>query len=186
MTKQAEHSIRGRVLLVDDEPHVLASIRVALRCEAYDTLTAASAEQALELLEQQTVDVVVSDHQMPGMPGAEFVAVLRQKYPDTMRILLTGHASAETAIDAINRGEVYRFLTKPFSAVALAHVIRDALFIRRLSQDRSRLYLAATSQRALLHGNKNHGSAMAARDIDLLLEEVGRELCLPDVGDDSD
>jgi two-component system probable response regulator PhcQ len=102
-----------RVLFVDDEPHVTESLKRALRKEPYEVLSANSADEALEVLARQPVDVVISDEKMPGMQGSEFLAVVCKQYPETIRIIMTGHGSIEAAIRAINEGEIYRFLTKP-------------------------------------------------------------------------
>jgi two-component system probable response regulator PhcQ len=73
------------------------------------------------------VDVVISDEKMPGMSGSEFLSLVRQEYPDTIRIILTGYGSLESAIRAINEGEIYRLFTKPCNVIDLAITIRLAL-----------------------------------------------------------
>lgn len=121
----------GTVLFVDDEPHFTSALQRALRHEPYRILTANSAVQALNILDRESVDVVVSDERMPGMSGSEFLAVVRRRHPRTVRILLTGYATLEAAVRAINEGEIYRFLTKPCQAKDLSDIIRQALAIRR-------------------------------------------------------
>src|SRR5436190_341918 len=86
------------VLFVDDEPAILEGIGVVLRKEPYEIVTAAGPIKALEILASRRVDVVVSDERMPNMSGAEFLARVREAYPDTVRIVLTGQASLEAAI----------------------------------------------------------------------------------------
>src|SRR2546425_2358089 len=120
-------TMQPRVLLVDDEPHVTEALKRVLREEAYDIRTASSARTALQILAREAVDVVVSDERMPGMSGSEFLATVRRSYPNTVRILLTGHASLEAAVRAINEGEVYRFLTKPCKEADLTRAIEHAL-----------------------------------------------------------
>lgn len=119
--------MQPRILLVDDEPQVTAALTRALRREAYDVLTANSAVEALRVLQTVRVDVIVSDEQMPGMVGSELLAIVRRDYPETARIILTGHASLEAAVRAINEGEIYRFLTKPCNTNDLTTVIEQAL-----------------------------------------------------------
>jgi len=119
--------MRPQVLLVDDNPQLTEALQRLLRKEPYDILTANSADEALGIFAQQSIDVVVSDEQMPGMTGSEFLALVRCNYPDTMRILLTGQASLEATIRAINDGEIYRFLTKPCCKVDLSSAIQQAL-----------------------------------------------------------
>lgn len=141
-----------RVLFVDDEPELLEGIRLALRREPYEIATATSALDALALCETHSFEVVVSDERMPGMSGAEFLAIVRAKWPKTIRIVLTGQASVEAAIRAINQGEVYRFLTKPCEPVVLGATIRDAMLLRDIAEQSARLLAAARRQRALLVG----------------------------------
>lgn len=121
---------RCTILFVDDEPHILGGLQDALRRYPFTVLTALSGALALKLLEVTPVDVVVSDERMPNMRGSEFLSLVRQRYPETIRIMLTGQASLAAAIQAINEGEVYRFLTKPYSAARLATTIRAALQVR--------------------------------------------------------
>ena len=139
-----------KVLFVDDEPHVTDSLKRSLRKEPYEILSANSASEALKMLAREPVDVVVSDEKMPGMQGSEFLAQVCKLYPETVRIILTGHGSMEAAIRAINEGEIYRFLTKPCNEVDLAVTIRQALQLKDLK---------AISQR-LLEKNKNQSAVL--------------------------
>lgn len=116
-----------KVLLVDDEPNVPHGLKHALRKERYEILCVNSAGEALELLAREPVDVIVSDEQMPGMSGSEMFAKIRREYPETVRILLTGHTDVEGVLRAINEGGIYRFLQKPCNALDLAITIRKAL-----------------------------------------------------------
>src|SRR5688500_1458244 len=94
------------VLLVDDDPQLLAALRRTLRFEPYKLLMAESAGAALWLLATTPVDVLVTDQRMPGMSGAEFLTKVRAEYPHVVSIMLTGNADLATAISAINSGEV--------------------------------------------------------------------------------
>jgi two-component system probable response regulator PhcQ len=129
---------RSVVLFVDDEPAVLDGVRYVLRREEYEILTAQSAEEALELLATQPIGVVVSDECMPRMSGADFLSIVRERYPDVIRIMLTGHASLSAATRAINEG-LYRFLPKPMEQEELRRVMRDAIKLRGLNQEHSKL-----------------------------------------------
>ncbi len=124
-----EGPMEHQVMFVDDEPAITANIRRALHREPYRILTANSAREALGIMERESVAVVVSDQQMPEMPGSEFLTVVRQRHPDTIRIILTGQASLETAIHAVNDAEIYRFLTKPCTPDDLAACLRQALAV---------------------------------------------------------
>lgn len=118
------------VLLVDDDANVLHGLARALRHQPYELLTARSGEEAVSILKKGDVDLVVTDERMPGMSGGDLLAWITTHCPDTMRIVLTGHATTDTAIRAINEGEVFHFFTKPCNEVALALSIRKALDIR--------------------------------------------------------
>ncbi|MDZ7337820.1 MAG: response regulator [candidate division KSB1 bacterium] len=127
-----------KVLFVDDEPHVLAALRRALHREPYQVLCASSGTEALRLMAETPVDAVISDEQMPGMSGSELLAEVRRRYPETVRMMLTGNATLSTAIRAINDGEVYRFFTKPCNELDLATTIRHALEQKDLVEENRR------------------------------------------------
>lgn len=128
-----------KVLIVDDEPTITNLLKDVFANEPYQIISAASAEEALTILAGEQVDVVISDERMPGMTGTEFLTVVRQKYPDTIRMILSGHANFESAIQAINEGEIYRFFTKPCSVFDLAMTIREALKKKDLMKEIHRL-----------------------------------------------
>jgi len=115
------------VLFVDDDPGILQAFVRRLRKEPYEILTAAAAEEALAVLARREAEVIVSDWRMPGMNGTELLTKVAELYPCCIRIMLTGEPSVAVAMAAINSGEVYRFLTKPYDVDALAAIIRDAL-----------------------------------------------------------
>ncbi|MFZ4441159.1 MAG: PAS domain S-box protein, partial [Syntrophales bacterium] len=102
------------ILLVDDEPHVLSALTRILRNSRYEVLTADSAGEALKIMESTKIKVIVSDEQMVGMRGSELLAEVQKRFPHAIRILLTGHATLEASMRAVNQGHVYRFLTKPW------------------------------------------------------------------------
>ena len=114
------------MLLVDDEPHVLEALAVVLR-RHYVVHTAESGEKALRLLEDRPVDAVVSDEQMPGMAGSELLTRIRERHPNTARLVLTGRATVQAAMRAINSGKVHRFLEKPCNRKALRTAIDEAI-----------------------------------------------------------
>ncbi len=115
------------ILFVDDEPGVLAAARRIFYDQPVSVITAASGEEALEILRKQDVAVIVSDNMMPGMSGIQFLERARDLVPDTIRILLTGYADVQAAIDAINHGGVYRFLTKPWNNEQLHRTVMDGI-----------------------------------------------------------
>jgi CheY-like chemotaxis protein len=115
------------LLLVDDEPEILDGLRRTLRSEGYRLLTTTSPIEALEILAKGGVDLLLSDIDMPDMSGIELVARVRRDHPDVVRLLLTGDASLDSALVAINEGEVHRYLTKPWSKETLTATLRQAL-----------------------------------------------------------
>ena len=134
-----ETNANTSILLVDDEPNILSSLRRVLRPNGFTIFTAESGALGLEILEQHPVNLVVSDMRMPGMDGAKFLEHVRERWPDTMRILLTGYSDVSSTIDAINRGEIYRYISKPWQEDDLLLVIRDALEKQRLLKENERL-----------------------------------------------
>jgi signal transduction histidine kinase len=123
---------RPRILCVDDEPLVLKSLADILR-RRYDVTTAGSGEAGLHALaDNGSFDVVVSDFLMPGMSGAEFLALARVASPDSVRVLLTGQASLDHAITVVNEASIFRFLTKPCSPTVLLQSIDEAVEQSRL------------------------------------------------------
>jgi DNA-binding NtrC family response regulator len=131
------------ILCVDDEPEVLEGLRRTLRRQPYRLLTATSAAEALQTIAAEPVDVIVSDIDMPGTNGLELVARIRREHPEIVRLLLTGDASLESALDAINQGEVHRFLTKPWDTNELRRTLHEA--IERLDELRRAATAAATA-----------------------------------------
>jgi len=167
------------VLFVDDEPALLEGVKTNLRKEPYQIVTCTSGSAALELLAQQPVDVIVSDERMPGMSGSELLAQVRTRYPSTMRVMLTGQASLEATIRAINEGEVYRFLTKPCTPMQLAQTIRDALLIKKLLHASSRLLDATRRQGRIMDSLEDENPGITevayAHDGRIDVEEMSEE-----------
>lgn len=115
------------ILCVDDETNILTSLTRLLRKEEYDVITASSGTQGLLELEKRPVQLVISDQRMPEMTGTEFLQKVKDRYPDTVRVILSGFADFGVIIEAINRGEVYRFLTKPWNDEELKVTLRQCL-----------------------------------------------------------
>jgi len=127
------------VLVVDDQELLRDILKETLQRESYQVFCAVSAEEALPILSRQQIDVIISDEKMPGMSGTELLTIVRKKYPDTIRIILTGHANLNAALRAINNGEVYRFFTKPPNLIELIVTIRQALQQKDLLKENQRL-----------------------------------------------
>lgn len=155
-----------KILIVDDEENVRNALRRSLRKEGYELFFAAEPGEALAVLSRQEVDLVLSDHLMPNMTGLELLKVVRDRYPGCMRMILTGHADMQTAIDAINHGEIYRFLTKPWDDVDLKvtlHLAFEQLDLER--ENRRLLAIVRQHQRLLERIEKEHpGIGSVQRD----------------------
>jgi putative nucleotidyltransferase with HDIG domain len=115
------------VLFVDDEVNILKALARLFRREPIRVLTASSADDALAVLAREPVRVIVSDQRMPGMPGVKLLARVRERWPDVVRIMLTGYTEIDVAVEAINHGEIYRLLTKPWDDWSLRATVRQAL-----------------------------------------------------------
>ena len=139
-----------KLLFVDDDQKVTQGIKRNLGELDYEIFTAQSGDEALEILSREPISVVVSDEKMPGMTGAEFLSKVKDIYPDTVRIILTGQASLEATVRAINEGEVYRFLLKPCNATELIFTVRQALKQRELVVQCNRLLELTRRQSELL------------------------------------
>jgi DNA-binding NtrC family response regulator len=128
-----------RILFVDDDEDIRLGLELSLRKLHYQLEFAASPHEALRILATRPADVVISDHLMPGMTGLEFLNIVHDRFPDTVRIMLTGHADIQTAIKAINQGEIYRFLTKPCDPVELQVTLHLACERLELERENRRL-----------------------------------------------
>lgn len=115
-----------QILVVDDEDIVRIALRETLRRERYGVTACASPEEALKALHEEAFAVIISDYQMPGMTGLDFLARAKQAQPDATRILITAVLSLDTVIEAINKGEIYRLITKPWNDDELKATLRQA------------------------------------------------------------
>ena len=128
-----------KVLLVDDDQDMLDFIARSLNKENYEIMATTSPIEALEIVKEHEIDVIVTDERMPEMCGTEFIGLAKEIVPDTLRIMLTGNATLESAVEAINTGGVYRYLMKPVSSIDLAITIRQAIQQRQLVRETKKL-----------------------------------------------
>lgn len=142
--------MKHSILFVDDEKSILSSMTRLFRKEDYNILTASSGEEGLKILEENEISLVVSDHMMPGMRGVDFLSKAKELSPDTIRIMLTGYADLEATMAAINKGEVHRFITKPWNDKELLFTVKQSLDYRTLLLENVILTKAVRKQRATL------------------------------------
>lgn len=170
--------MQDQILLVDDDPSVLSALVRTLRNEPYEKVTTLSAEHALELMQQQQFKVVVSDERMARMQGSQFLARVRELYPAVIRILLTGQASLEAAMRAVNQGGAYKFLTKPWSDQELRQILQEAIARHDAEHEAVRLVTALMQQQQDLAGLETLYPGISRLDRDL-----DGQLQLPDLTD---
>jgi signal transduction histidine kinase len=129
---------RHTILIVDDEPDVLESLRHLFH-RRYRVLTASHGQEALRVLDQDPAQVVLSDQRMPGMTGDQFLAEVRQRHPDAIRLLFTGYADIQAVIKAVNQGGIFRYILKPWDAAELEATLAQAADQYDLLAERRRL-----------------------------------------------
>jgi DNA-binding NtrC family response regulator len=167
------------ILLVDDEPEMLYSLRGLLRKE-FELYTAESGAEALEVLQKHPAHVIMTDQRMPRMSGVELLQRARQVCPEAVRILFTGYADVKMVIEAVNQGQIYRYLTKPWDPDELVGVLHQACEHYARTADRLpllrdlRAHVAACQ--TLLRGSADEPAAAAVRAGDELLERLDRVL----------
>ncbi|MDH5258514.1 MAG: response regulator [Gammaproteobacteria bacterium] len=128
------------ILLVDDEENITRSLVRLLRQDDYRIYTAKGGEAGLEILKQHKIGVILSDQRMPEMSGTDFLRKVRELYPGTIRIVLSGYTDLKTITDAINEGEIYKFLTKPWDDSLLRANIADAFKQYELESENEMLW----------------------------------------------
>lgn len=162
------------LLLVDDEENVIAALKRVFRRSGYRILTAGSGQEGLDLLAGNDVDVIISDQRMPKMDGTEFLVRAKRAFPESIRIMLSGYTEMQSIVDAINRGSIYKFLTKPWEDEQLRGQVEGAFGQKAACDDSRQL------QRNLAEAN----IAQAERIVRLegLLAHAPTASCRPDHG----
>ena len=127
------------VLFVDDEPNILKSLQRLLRPEEMNVLCASTGKEALEILDQTPTQVFVTDQRMPEMSGVDLLSAVRERHPEIIRMMLTGFTEIKVAVEAINQGEIYRLITKPWNDDELRATIRQAFEQADLKDEIKRL-----------------------------------------------
>lgn len=150
------------ILFVDDESSILSALKRLFRPEGYTIFTAESGALGLEIIRTNQIDVVVSDMRMPEMDGAAFLEKVRNEYPDTVRILLTGYADINSTISAINKGEIHKYISKPIDDQAMLMAVREAVDRARLQAENDRLWTLTNQQNEELRTLNNALEARVA------------------------
>ena len=174
MTLMYEHFI----LLVDDEQSIIRSLQRLFRKEKYQVLTASSGQEGLDILStfDKPLSLIISDQRMPEMTGAQFLEKARVLTPDTNRFLLTGYSDVKDILDAVNKGEIHRYLTKPWNDDDLLFQVRNALEAYELKAENRRLNaLTAQQNEALTELNQNLEKKIQERTLEILLKSHALE-----------
>lgn len=172
--KAREHNL----LVIDDEAAILSSLRRQFR-RNYKVHLASSAEEGLEVMREYPIHVIISDQRMPGMKGSEFFNQVKNDFPDATRLLLTGYSDIQVVIEAINDGNIYRYITKPWDPVELDTIVREAFrrhdliydnkeLMQRLKEanrDLEKRVEARTAELVKLNKEKDRMMGMVAHDL---------------------
>lgn len=166
-----------KILIVDDEESILSALSRLFRREDFEIVTANSAEKGLSILENEEISLIISDNRMPAISGVEFLARSKGIAPDAVRIMLTGYADLEASIDAINKGEVYRFITKPWNDGELKVIVRQSLEVRNLKKHNKSLTNMVQKQSQILMGleDKFPGISQVSRTDDGIIKIADNE-----------
>lgn len=166
------------ILIVDDEDQVREALSKLLEREGYTVTTAEGPTEALEILRGQPIKLVISDQNMPDMSGIEFFRLIRERHPSVCRIMLTADPERDTIIRAINEGEVYRFLPKPWSNTVLRVTVYFAFEAIQLEEENRRLLQALRRQLQFVRSLERDFPYLAAlarqEEAELLLAQTDR------------
>ena len=168
----------NNLLVIDDEPSILSSLKRQFR-RNYQVYIAHSAQEGLEVMKAHSIQVIISDQRMPGMNGAEFFDQVKHDYPDATRLLLTGYADIQAVIEAINDGNIFRYITKPWDPTELDTIVREAferhnLIVRNkelvkqlqeANRDLEKRVKARTVELTELNKEKDHMIGIVAHDL---------------------
>ncbi len=131
--------MKDSILLVDDEQSVISALKRVLLEESFEIFTANSGTEGLDIMKNNRIKLIVSDERMPGMSGTEFLTTVKNLFPSTIRIMLTGHANIQAAMSAVNSGEIYRFFAKPWNDIEIKLSIKSAIDKFNLEEENRRL-----------------------------------------------
>jgi two-component system, probable response regulator PhcQ len=161
--RPATKAIPGRtILIVDDEEDVRTALKALLEREGYTVTVAEGPTKALEIMRKEPIKLVISDQNMPDMSGIQFFRLIRERYPQVCRIMLTGDPERDTIIKAINEGEVYRFIPKPWNNTMLRVTVYFAFEAIQLDEENRRLVKALRRQLAFVRSLERDFPYLAA------------------------
>ena len=165
------------VLCVDDEQNILNSLKRLLRRENYRLITASNGVEGLKILKENEIHVVITDQRMPDMTGTEFLARVKEGYPDIIRIVLTGYTEVDSITESINKGHVYKFFIKPWNDQNIKLEIKQALEQYDLIQTNKGLHKKVVAQNEELRSiNENLEKLVEERTKDLEIQNYALEL----------
>ncbi len=169
------------LLLVDDEPNIISALKRSLRRDGYSIFTANSAAEGLSLLAEHEIGVIVSDQRMPQMTGVDFLRKVKELYPKTLRLVLSGYTDLESVTSAINEGAIFRFMTKPWDDEQIRNNIRESFEHQELEQQNQRLteeLQRANETLSILNQNLEQKVAQKTREIvhNINMLEISQEI----------
>lgn len=186
MSESSNQPRERRLLIVDDEENISRAMVRLLRRDGYTIFTANSGQQGLDILKTEPIAVIISDQRMPQMSGVEFVSEVYKLYPDTIRIVLSGYTDLETITEAINRGAIYKFYTKPWDDDLLRENIRHAFDEYELKDENRRLSKELT--KAHLKLQKSYADTSQSLEVNIhvlqLVQNIFDKLPLAIIGVD--
>jgi response regulator RpfG family c-di-GMP phosphodiesterase len=165
------------ILCIDDEENILNALKRLLRKEGYRILTAGSGAEGLKILEEHEVHLIISDQRMPGMSGTEFLSKVKERFPDSIRIVLTGYTDVDTITESINQGHIYKFILKPWNDQNLKLEIKQGLEQYELRKANQTLHEKVVQQNnELINMNTQLESLVQARTRELEIQNQALEL----------
>ena len=193
MTEQGD--VVDTLLIVDDEANILSALGRLFRRDGYRLLSASSGQDALALLAENEVGVILSDQRMPDMGGIQFLREARERWPDTVRIMLSGYTELSSVTDSVNQAAIYKFLTKPWDDETLREVVRKAFHLYQVTRENTRLNVALKeANETLTRWNQELEQRVAAKTREALRnqhilsasQEILAHLPMPVLGIDPD
>jgi DNA-binding NtrC family response regulator len=173
---------KHKILIVDDEPNILSSLKKILEGEDKEVLTAKTAEDGWNVLkENRDTEIVISDNKLPGMLGIDFLIKVKHLYPDTIRILITGYPDLNSAMDAINKAHIWRYILKPIEVEELRTLIAQAFDYHRILKENRLLLKIARQQQKWIKAFKEKHPQVVSEDIAESTEYAAEEKKVSDI-----